>query len=202
MRKRRKLGILLGITVLLLVAIASGMHIAKINKKSTIYDVDKITLNDVENGDIVIQVGTEELTKEEVKQAEKAINYLKKGNMKLTAIEKDPIDQAIRRKISLKEADERNIVMSEQRVKDFTEVATGMYENTDKTQNREEYIEYMTQKQLDDERETLFLTEIQMDIVQGKFECNDPTVQRKLKEFKIVHTGSKLGEICLSLIHI
>ena len=131
----------------------------------------------------ILVVGNNEVSKSDIEIQEKRIQDLTDEQKKLTANSGDPIVETVKQNVEEQEAIKSGITIMQEQKDNYIQVAEDMYENSDKSISKKEYIEKWVKIQEKDEITDLYMAKIMKKIALNEFKCEDQEVNKAVEKF-------------------
>lgn len=131
----------------------------------------------------ILVVGNNEVSKSDIEIQEKRIQDLTDEQKKLTANSGDPIIETVKQNVEEQEAIKSGITIMQEQKDNYIQVAEDMYENSDKSMSKKEYIEKWVKIQEKDEITDLYMAETMKKIALNEFKCEDQEVNKAVEKF-------------------
>ena len=131
----------------------------------------------------ILVVGNNEVSKSDIEIQEKRIQDLTDEQKKLTANSGDPIVETVKQNVEEQEAIKSGITIMQEQKDNYIQVAEDMYENSDKSISKKEYIEKWVKIQEKDEITDLYMAKTMKKIALNEFKCEDQEVNKAVEKF-------------------
>lgn len=131
----------------------------------------------------ILVVGNNEVSKSDIEIQEKRIQDLTDEQKKLTANSGDPIVETVKQNVEEQEAIKSRITIMQEQKDNYIQVAEDMYENSDKSISKKEYIEKWVKIQEKDEITDLYMAKTMKKIALNEFKCEDQEVNKAVEKF-------------------
>lgn len=131
----------------------------------------------------ILVVGNNEVSKSDIEIQEKRIQDLTDEQKKLTANSGDPIVETVKQNVEEQEAIKSGITIMQEQKDNYIQVAEDMYENSDKSISKKEYIEKLVKIQEKDEITDLYMAKTMKKIALNEFKCEDQEVNKAVEKF-------------------
>lgn len=131
----------------------------------------------------ILVVGNNEVSKSDIEIQEKRIQDLTDEQKKLTANSGDPIVETVKQNVEEQEAIKSGITIMQEQKDNYIQVAEDMYENSDKSISKKEYIEKWVKIQEKDEVTDLYMAKTMKKIALNEFKCEDQEVNKAVEKF-------------------
>lgn len=131
----------------------------------------------------ILVVGNNEVSKSDIEIQEKRIQDLTDEQKKLTANSGDPIVETVKQNVEEQEAIKSGITIMQEQKDNYIQVAEDMYENSDKSISKKEYIEKWGKIQEKDEITDLYMAKTMKKIALNEFKCEDQEVNKAVEKF-------------------
>lgn len=131
----------------------------------------------------ILVVGNNEVSKSDIEIQEKRIQDLTDEQKKLTANSGDPIVETVKQNVEEQEVIKSGITIMQEQKDNYIQVAEDMYENSDKSISKKEYIEKWVKIQEKDEITDLYMAKTMKKIALNEFKCEDQEVNKAVEKF-------------------